>query len=111
MCVIPTVGIRGEIRYQSVTECTYPGTRKGARRSRCADGRWLREIAVCGLHNKFPKRPQWCVHEYSKCGQNGHAGKMAPLVNILALRMILKSNYTEMTAVHQQQDLGTTLNI
>ena len=40
------------------------------------------------------------MQKYSKCGQNGHAGKMAPSVNILALRMILKSYYTKMTAVH-----------
>ena len=41
--------------------------------------------------------------EYSKCGQNGHAGKMAPSVDILAGRVILKCNYTEMTAVQNDK--------
>ena len=51
-------------------------------------------------------------HEYySKCGQNGHAGKMALSVDILAGQAILKCNYIEMTAVHYRQDLRTALNI
>ena len=48
---------------------------------------------------------------YSKCGQNGHAGKMALSVDILAGQAILKCNYIEMTVVHYRQDLRTARNI
>ena len=69
LCEVCTINVQ-------VSECrrlsTYAGTSKGARLPRCVDGRWLREMAVCGPQIKFPKRPRLlCTStSYSKVGQS-----------------------------------------